>query len=262
MYPVLVEIGTIFISSLWVCVSVGFFIWGFALIKITQLQSLKMAFLVNSFFPMLLVGALSGRVIYLLTNLPEVLTGSPAAIVIHIISFWDRGFNFWGIAAGTIAYLVYRAKKEEEDVATWLDTITLAWLAAIPLGHVGSLLEGINYGRETDLPWGIIFESYTVPYTVPIHPTQVYALIYSIIIFGLIAYFSLWKKTIKEGETIFIAVLSYGTLRFIEEFFRGDEAIELLGLHLAHWVSLLCILWAGISLLLRYNKLDFILKKH
>lgn len=261
MYPVLFEIGTIFVSSLWVCVSVGFFVWGVALIKITQLQSLKMAFLVNAFFPILLAGALTGRVIYLLTNLPEIFSTSLSSIPIRLISFWDRGFNVWGMAAGTIIYLIYRAKKEEENMGKWLDTLTLSWLTAIPFGHLGSLLEGINYGRETELPWGIIFESSAVPYTVPIHPTQIYALVYSIVIVGIITYFTLMKKIIKEGEAIYIAAVSYGAMRFSEEFFRGDEAVEFLGLHLAHWVSLLVVLWAGISLLLRYNKLDFILKK-
>ncbi len=260
MYPVLMEIGNIFVSSLWMLVSAGIFIWGVALIKLTQAESLKMAFLVNSFFKILLAGALAGRVIHLLVNFQDLIADPKNEIPLRIISFWDRGFNFWGIVAGMMIYLYYAAKKNEENIGKWLDILTLSFLAAIPFGHIGALLEGISYGKETDLPWGIIFESFTVPYTVPIHPTQIYALVYSIAILLVLRFIIVPKKLVRDGEVTLVAAASYGAFRFIEEFFRGDEAISLLGFNLAHWVSLAVFLFAGISLLIRYNKLNFILK--
>ncbi len=261
MYPVLIEIGTIFVSSLWVLVSAGIFIWGVALIKLTQAESLKMAFLVHSFFKMLLAGALTGRLVYLLVSFQDIIADPKNEIPLRIFGFWDRGFNFWGIVAGMIVYLYFAAKKNEENIGKWMDILALSFLAAIPFGHIGALLEGIGYGRETDLPWGIIFESSTVPYTVPIHPTQIYAIVYSVAIFLILKLIVARKNLVRDGEIALIAAASYSACRFIEEFFRGDEAISILGLNLAHWVSLDVFLFAGISLLIRYNKLDFILKR-
>lgn len=262
MYPVLFEIGNFFISSLWVFVCLGFLVWGIALIKLTQSQGLKMAFLVNSFFKMLIWGAVSGRIIYLLVNLADTLADPKKYIPFRIISFWDRGFNFWGIVLGMMIYLYRTTKASEENTGKWLDMLTISFLVAIPFGHIGALLEGLSYGRETNLPWGITFDSFTVPYTVPIHPTQLYALIYTLIILGIIGYFTLKKRFKRDGDATLFAALAYSALRFTEEFFRGDEAITILGLNLAHWMSLTVFVFAGISLLIRYNKLNFIFKRH
>lgn len=260
MYPVLFEIGNFFVSSLWVLVSVGFLVWGIALIQLTQSQGLKMAFLVNSFFQMLFWGAVSGRVIYLLLNISDVVADPKKLIPLRIISVWDRGFNFWGIVLGMFIYLYIATKKAEENTGKWLDILALAFLAAIPFGHIGALFEGLSYGKETDLPWGITFDSYTVPYTVPIHPTQIYALIYTLIIFVTLRLVLVKNHLKHDGDTTLVAALAYSTLRFIEEFFRGDEAFNFFGLNLAHWVCLAVFLFAGISLLFRYNRLNFLFK--
>lgn len=262
MYPVLFEIGNFFASSLWVSVSLGFFIWGVVLIKLTQVRGMKMAFLVNEFFSMLFYGAVSGRIIYLLINMGDLLADPKKLIPLRIVSIWDKGFNFWGIVLGMLVYLYWTARKAGENTGKWLDIVTMSFLAAIPFGHIGALMEGLGYGRETNLPWGITFDSYTVPYTVPIHPTQIYALIYTLIILGVMS-FLVFKKQLKhDGDAALIAATAYSGMRFIEEFFRGDEAITLWKLNLAHWICLFVFVFAGISLLIRYNKLNFILKHY
>lgn len=254
MYPVLFEVGNFFISSLWVLAGLGFLIWGIVLIKLTEGKSMKMAFLVNTFFKMLIWGAIGGRVIYLLVNISDVIADPKAMIPLRLVSIWDHGFNFWGIVAGIFIYTYYAAKQEEENIQRWFDILTMAFLTAIPFGHMGALFEGTNYGNETNLPWGITFDSYTVPFTVPIHPTQVYALIYTLIILVTMGVLSLKKQLKQDGDLTLIVAIAYSSCRFAEEFFRGDEAITFLKLNLANWVSLAVLLFAGISLFIRYNK--------
>lgn len=215
---------------------------------------MKMAFLVNAFFKMLIWGAIGGRVVYLLTSIGDVIADPKTMIPLRIVSIWDHGFNFWGIVAGIFAYTYYVTKQEEENTQRWLDILTITFLAAIPFGHIGALLEGTNYGNETNLPWGITFDSYTVPFTVPIHPAQIYALTYTLIILVTIAILSLKKQFKQDGDLTLIAAIAYSSCRFIEEFFRGDEAITFLKLNLAHWVSLGILLFSGISLFIRYNR--------
>lgn len=260
MYPVLFEIGNFFVSSLWVLVSLGFLVWGTALIRLTQSQGLKMALLVNSFFQMIFWGALSGRIIYLLINISDIISDPKAMIPLRILDIRDRGFNFWGIILGMGVYLYIATKKAEENTGKWLDVLTLSFLAAMPFGHIGALLEGLGYGKETSLPWGITFDSYTVPYTVPIHPTQIYALIYTLIIFATMRVL-IGKNLFKhDGDATLIAAMAYSTLRYIEEFFRGDEALSFLNINLAQWICVAVFLFTGISLLFRYNRLNFLFK--
>lgn len=253
MYPILFEVGQTFISSLWVLVSIGVVVGGMVFIRLTQLSRLKVAFLVNNFLSVILCGLIGGRIVAIITSFDELLVnGRP--FFLDVLGIWDRNFNFWGVVLGLGLSLAYFAKKEEESVKKWLDLLTLALLSAMPFGHLGSLLEGINYGHETSLPVGITFETFAVPYTLPIHPTQVYALIYTIII-ATIAFLIFFKKIWpqEEGALTLIVAESYALLRFTEEFFRGDEYISFFGIHLAHIVSLLVAMGAGIFLFYRYN---------
>ncbi len=260
MYPVLFELGPIFVSSIWVLVSLGFLTSGIILIQLTQQESLKMAFLVKNFFPTLIWGAITGRAMYILLNIQEIFADPIRYAPIRMIGIWDRGFEFWGVVAGMTIYLYIAAKKAEENTWRWLDILSLSILAGIPFGHIGALLEGLNFGRETDLPWGIIFETATVPYTVPIHPTQIYALVYAIII-GVSLTILLKKKIFRHpGDITLVAIISYGTMRFIEELFRGDESMTILNFNVTYLVVGIIVTIAGISLGIRYNKLDFFTK--
>lgn len=258
MYPVLFELGAIWISSIWVLVSLGFLISGIILVQLTEYKNMKMAFLVKNFFPMLISGVITGRVTYILLNTQEIFADPMQYAPIRMIGIWDRGFEFWGVVAGVMAYLYIAAKRDEENIWRWLDILGLSILAGIPFGHLGALLEGVNFGRETLLPWGIVFETATVPYTVPIHPTQIYALVYSSIIALSLGYIYLKKPLKYDGDLFLTGIVSYGIMRGLEEFFRGDEAVTILGLNITYLIVLGLVLTAGISLAIRYNRLNFI----
>lgn len=258
MYPVLFELGSIFVASIWVLVSLGFLLSGITLVQLTQHMNMKMAFLVKNFFPMLIWGIITGRITYIALNTQEIFADPLSYAPIRMIGIWDRGFEFWGVVAGIMTYIYIAAKKNEENIWRWLDILGISILAGIPFGHLGALLEGVNFGRETLLPWGIVFETATVPYTVPIHPTQVYALVYSSIIFLSLGYTILKKPMKHDGDLLLTATVSYGIMRGLEEFFRGDESANLLGLNITYPIILALVLTAGISLAIRYNRLDFI----
>ncbi len=260
MYPVLFELGSIFVSSIWVLVSLGFLTSGIILIQLTEMKSMKMAFLVNNFFPMLIWGVISGRALYIFMNMQEIFADPIQYIPIRMLGVWDRGFEFWGVAAGVMVYAYFAAKKAGENTWRWLDILSISILAGIPFGHLGALLEGLNFGIETDLPWGIIFETSSVPYTVPIHPTQIYALVYSIIICLVLGFIFLKKPLKHDGDIALTATVSYGVIRFIEEFFRGDESITMLNLNITYPLILILVAIAGISLAIRYNRLNFLTK--
>lgn len=261
MYPVLFEFGSIFVSSLWILVSVGFFASGIILIQLTQMKSMKMAFLVKNFFAMLIWGILAGRILYIIMNMQDIFAAPIWNAPIRMTGLWsDRGFEFWGVVIGVLGYLYLSAKKAGENTWRWLDILTVSILAGIPFGHFGALLDGINFGNETDLPWGITFESSSVPYTVPIHPTQIYALVYSIIIFIILGFIFTKKPLEHDGDLALTATISYGTMRFIEEFFRGDEAITLFNINITYPIIVIIVAIAGISLAIRYNRLTFLTK--
>jgi phosphatidylglycerol:prolipoprotein diacylglycerol transferase len=102
---------------------------------------------------------------------------------------------------------------------------------------VGCVINGCCYGVTCDLPWAIVYtntESYAVN-GVPVHPTQVYHIIWNMLAFGL-----LWwlRKTLKPQGTVFLAYLSFYAagdllIRFVrdgEPFLFGIQQAQLIGL--------------------------------
>lgn len=260
MYPTLFEFGSIFVSTQWTLIAIGLLVSGIVLVQLMERTSMKIAFMVTHFITMLIVGIIAGRIMYLILSIPDLRQLPIIDLPLRIIAVWDRGIDIWGFLIGTCAYITHVARRDEESTGKWLDLITIASLAGLVLGHIGTLLEGDAYGRPTKLPWGITFDSMNVPYTVPVHPTQLYAATYTLIIFGILLWALLKHKTKQPGDITYIAIIAYSGMRFIEEFFRGDEAYLFMGLHLAHWIALIAFLTSGILFLLRYNKLAFITK--
>lgn len=254
MHPALIEIGSVAISSLWFFVALGFLAVGILLIKLSLKNRLKLAFLTQHFFRIILWGLLFSRILYVLLNYEEYFLDFTWTEFLNVLTIWDKGFEFWGMAAGVI-YAFYRyTKKEQESFLAWIDMLSLSLMGGLILGNIGAFLEGINYGHETDLPWGVTYQNFAVPYTIPVHPSQLYAVIYTSVIFGIFLTLFLKEKMKEPGDITYWMILSYSALRFMEEFTRGEETWIFLDLRFGQWIALSGIIFAGIMLILRYNK--------
>ena len=123
-----------------------------------------------------------------------------------------------------------------------LDALTPIF-ATLAIGlHLSHLAAGTAFGSPTDLPWGIQLWSATR------HPTQLYELIASLVIFGL-----LWfRKSDPPQGILFLnfAALTAGSRLFLQAF-RGDSTLVFGGLRLAQviaWAALAVVLFARESL--------------
>ena len=71
----------------------------------------------------------------------------------------------------------------------------------------------------------------------PIHPTQLYGAIYT----GILAYILIKMlrtlNTRMPGATVEIGALTFSILKFLEEFIRGDETVELLGIRVPQLIA-------------------------
>jgi phosphatidylglycerol:prolipoprotein diacylglycerol transferase len=228
MYQILLQIGPITIFSLWCLIGVGFFAALIVISKLIKKARLKMGFLADNSLAIFFGGLFMSRIFFIVRNYQTYFQDFEWSQLLHVFYIWDKGLSPWGGIAGIFLALYYFCKKEGESVRKWFDVFSVSILAALTFGNMGAFLDGRNYGNETSLPWGVIMDNSI--YTVPIHPTQLYAAIYCGIL--TIVLMQLFNKKIgrKEGNITLIAMSSYGILRFIEEFFRGDESNTLLGL--------------------------------
>lgn len=240
MYPILLEIGPITIYSLWIFIAIGFFVSLLIMNKLIQKSRLHLKFIADHSLVIFLGGLVMARTVFILKNLDLYFYEFETSSLVQIFYIWDKGLSPWGGILGIILTMLFFAYREKEDIKKWLDIFTVSILGAIAVSNIGAFLDGRNYGNETDLPWGIMIQ--TSIYAVPIHPTQIYAAIYSGLL-TIILYNLFHGKTAKEpGNISIIALGGYSLFRFLEEFLRGDESNFFLGLREAQIFALLGII--------------------
>jgi phosphatidylglycerol:prolipoprotein diacylglycerol transferase len=254
MFPVLFELGPVIVFSLWLFVGLGFIAGVVVFTKLAKMKRLNLNFIYKYSLSIFIFGLIGARLLYVAMNYQFYFYETNINSFLRILYIWeDKGLSLLGALIGITVSLIYFSYKEKEQTLKWLDILSISVISGLAVGHIGAFLDGINYGRETSLPWGIIFDNPSVKYAVPIHPTQIYAFIYSIII--AVALFFLYKKNkFKAGIIMMIALISYSAMMFLEGFIRGDDVITFLSLRIEQWFALLIIILTGGIFIYIYNK--------
>lgn len=259
MHPILVEYGPILLSTLWVCVIIGFIASSLALTKFAFVSKLKIFFLRMYFFKILIWGVIFSRAVFILENLNYYFSDFGLKSIFKIISVWDKGLSFWGAVIGIAIAFVKYTKREGEPTFKWLDNLSISVFLGMVFGYIGAFFDGINYGTPTTLPWGVTFESIEIQYTMEIHPTQLYGALFLIILTAILAILFI-KNKLANGNIMMFGIISYSVFRFFEEFLRGDEVAFILSLRYSQWISLIIFIISLIFLLNRYNLFDPLLR--
>ena len=118
---------------------------------------------------------------------------------------------------------------------------------SVALGHVfgrlGCFFNGCCYGKACALPWAVNFPLPHVMHGIPVHPTQLYEAFGNLVIFAGLTAFYRHKRF--DGQIWWLYVLSYGALRFLVEFFRGDYTTYYFGIFtIAHLTAAAMIVLA------------------
>jgi len=257
MHPILFQTKFFTINTLWVFIIIGAITATYVLLKLSIQNGLKLQFLSNHSWRLILWSLIGARIFAIATNFDTYFYEFSSNVFFGLFKIWDKGLNAWGATIGFLIYFFLLCRKKEQNFFKWLDVIVPSVILGLEIAHIGAFFEGTNYGTETFLPWGVNFESPSIKYTVPIHPTQIYAAIYSAALFtGLLALNKV-KKIIELEKKGFIAAVGIGgyhLLRFLEEFVRGDDVWMIFGIRSSQILSLLIVILSGVFIYLRYNK--------
>lgn len=257
MKPILFETKFFTINTLWVFVALALIIGTYALIKFSIKQGLKIQFLSEHSTRLILWTIIGARIVTIALNYHTYFYEFSIKTFINLFAIWDKGLNLWGGMIAFFIALFFYCKKSDQDFFKWLDAIIPAFITALAIGHIGTFFDGISYGKPSGLPWAVNFESPSIKYTVPIHPTQIYAFIYATIIaigISLISQNEKIKNLEKSGFLGLLGVTVYSFFRFLEEFVRGDDVFLILGIRLSQIFTFIVLISTGIFLYLRYNK--------
>jgi phosphatidylglycerol:prolipoprotein diacylglycerol transferase len=167
-----------------------------------------------------------------------------------VVQYWKGGIVFYGgIVGGMIAFFIYR-RLRPFPLRPYMDVIAPSLAVGTLFGRLGCFLNGCCYGDTCQLPWAVAFPALSPPwihhralgmiapdalYSLPIHPTQIYAAIDGLVLLLLLsAYFPLRTR---DGEVIALAMVVYPITRFLIEFLRNDEGAYFAGLTISQNIS-------------------------
>ncbi|WP_299926382.1 prolipoprotein diacylglyceryl transferase [uncultured Pelagimonas sp.] len=171
---------------------------------------------------------IGGRLGYVLFYQPGYYLANPTEIPI----IWQGGMSFHGGFLGTvIGAWIFCARHNIPKLPT-ADMLALAAPAGLFFGRIANFINAELWGRQTDVPWGVIFPGdHAQNCGQPLgefcarHPSQLYEAGLEGLALGLIIFVLIRRGALKTPGLIagtFFA--GYGAARFFVEFFRQPDA--------------------------------------
>jgi len=167
------------------------------------------------------------------------LVGAKALLFIvdfeHFTSSWEEfttllrsGGVFYGGLIAAILVTIYQLRKHRLALWPSADLFAPGIALGYMVGRLGCLMAGCCYGKPTEVAWAITFTdpaanfNVGTPLNIALHPTQLYESAAGLVL--LVAMLAIEKRPgAFAGRTFWSFAFGYSVLRFIIEFYRGDD---------------------------------------
>ena len=216
MLPVLFKVFNFPVHSYGVMVVIAFLAAVWIIRRRAPRYGIDPQKLTDALIVTLIIGILGARIAYILQELPHYLS-HPA----EIFSPQMAGITSFGAIVTGLAYLYFWARRKGIHPLALFDCIGPPFLVANAIGRVGCFLNGCCYGGICDvsLPWKIHVAEAPGWH----HPAQIYDSLMDLAAFVLIV--AVERRNTGRGQSFGLAMIGYGTARFIYEFWRaGTQA--------------------------------------
>jgi len=177
----------------------------------------------------IVIGVIAGgRLGYVFFYQPAQFLADP----LSIIRIWEGGLSFHGGFLGVVLAVILFSRRHGVPLPELADIIAVSATPAILLVRIANFINAELWGRQTDLPWGVIFPGAAAQScataTAPCvrHPSQLYEagleglLLGTILILLAFRFGALQRHWLLTG----IFFMGYGLARFLVEFVRQPDA--------------------------------------
>jgi phosphatidylglycerol:prolipoprotein diacylglycerol transferase len=260
VYPLQWDLGPIEITGYGIMLVVAFLMAGWLIARQLREAGLKEDYAADMVAAAVIGGIIGAKLWYV------ALTGDPDALL-------SRGGLVWygGFIGGALA-VILNSWRLKVPLRWTMQLAAPALAAGYALGRVGCFLVNDDYGRPTDLPWGVRFPEGLPPSTaenlknlfgIPIpegvdpstvlavHPTQLYEVAAMLVAFALL--WSLRKSGRPVGWLFGLYLVFAGIERFLVEILRAKDDRFLGPFTLAQLASVIIVI-IGVSLLFAWRR--------
>jgi phosphatidylglycerol:prolipoprotein diacylglycerol transferase len=163
---------------------------------------------------------LGGRLGYVLFYRPGHYIQNP----LEALMVWQGGMAFHGGALGVILAALWFCRREGLDPLAFGDRVAVVAPIGLFFGRLANFINGELWGRQTDLPWAMVFPA--DPAQLPRHPSQLYqAGLEGLALFAVMLL--LWSRPANRARAGLLTgalIAGYGVARSIGELFRQPDA--------------------------------------
>ncbi|MEP7226263.1 MAG: prolipoprotein diacylglyceryl transferase [Gemmatimonadales bacterium] len=260
VHPFIIHLGPLEITGYGIMLMVAFLMGGWLIARQLREAGLKDDYAADMVAAAVVGGIIGAKLWYV------ALTGDPDALL-------SRGGLVWygGFIGGALA-VILNSWRRGVPLRWTMQAAAPALAAAYALGRVGCFLVNDDYGRPTDLAWGVKFPEGLPPSTaenlknlfgIPIpagvdpatvlavHPTQLYEVAAMLVAFAVL--WSLRKRGRPVGWLFGLYLVFAGVERFLVEILRAKDDRFLGPFTLAQLTSAIIVI-VGISLLYAWRR--------
>jgi len=247
VHPILFHIGNFPVRAYGTLILIGFFVaLRYAMAEARRLPQGdapdgKGRVTPDHVFDMALFGLVAGligtRVVFVALNW-KLFAGDP----IEALKIWTGGLSFIGAPIFGFGYVWLYCRRHRLPFLVVADIGAPGFALAYAFGRIGCFLNGCCYGRECSLPWAARFheEGAVGVLTEPSHPTQIYAAIMSLAVFGALHALRRMRRPVAsrsglenprsyaDGTVVVSYFLLYATYRFVNDWFRAGATSKVL----------------------------------
>ncbi|MDM5271372.1 prolipoprotein diacylglyceryl transferase [Sulfurovum sp. zt1-1] len=216
--PVLLELGPLQLRWYGI-LFVGSFFLGLMISKWIFQREGRNPEILDTLLIYALIGTVIGaRLMHCLAYQPQYYLSHP----LEILMVWKGGLASHGGLLGVIIAFWLFCKRYKESFFWLISRMTIPGLVIAAAVRFGNFFNSEILGKETDLPWAIIFERVDM---LPRHPVQLYEAFSYLAIFGL---FIILYKKLSSGliTRLFPGLLlsTMFTVRFLLEYTKTKQA--------------------------------------
>ncbi len=224
MFPKILDVGSITIHTYGLFLAAAFIAGIWVASRNARKQGIDPEFIWNMGLLVIFAALVGAKLLFLLSDFHYY--SSNFREIFSLSTLRSGGVFYGGFLLALAAAAWYLVQKR---LPAWKITDLAAPGIALgqAVGRLGCLSAGCCYGKPTGMPWGITFssqyanENVGVPLGMPLHPTQIYESVGTFLLF-LYLMRRLPKKHFA-GQILLEYMLLYAILRFVIEFYRGDD---------------------------------------
>jgi phosphatidylglycerol:prolipoprotein diacylglycerol transferase len=224
MYPELFSVFGFSISSFGVMMATAFLVGSWITGKRMKEEGLDPD-LATTLLLYVMIGGILGSKLYFAIDV-ALREGRPFTQLL----FARDGITWYGGLIMATAVGAFGCRRLGVPVKLFADCTAVAGAIGQAIGRVGCFLVGDDYGKPTDVPWGVTFPNGIQPVYDPVHPTQLYEIGWLL----LVAAF-LWRRRHKSPFLFGEYVALNGLGRIVIENWRVND--PLFGFTEPQWIG-------------------------